>query len=403
MSVNIRLSIMMFLQYAIWGSWYVTVGNYMDKIGMTSVIHWAYTVGPIASIVSPFFLGMIADRFFSSEKVISTLHLIGGVTMLLSTMVSEGENQSSTLFILLLLFNQLCYMPTVALTNSLAFTHMTNQEKQFPVIRVFGTIGWIVAGIFVSGILEADETSIPLQVAGITSIFMGVFSFALPHTPPPAKGVKSSLSKILGLEAIKKLNDKPFIVFIISSFLICIPLAVYYAYAPVFVNESGIENPAFKMSFGQMSEVVFILIMPLLFPKIGIKNMLLIGMGAWVLRYVLFALGAPDTVIWMILLGIILHGICYDFFFVAGFIYVDKKASPDIRGQAQGIVVLATYGLGMLIGSQVAGFLFNNIITSEGIDALIQWQTFWIIPAILAAVVMVFFWILFNDQKVNKN
>jgi MFS family permease len=180
-------------------------------------------------------------------------------------------------------------------------------------------------------------------------------------------------------------------------------LAVYYAYAPVFVNESGLENPAFKMSFGQMSEVIFILLMPLLFPKIGIKNMLLIGMGAWVLRYVLFSIGAPDTIIWMILFGIILHGICYDFFFVAGFIYVDKKASPEIRGQAQGIVVLATYGLGMLIGSQVAGFLFNNIITSEGLDALLQWQTFWILPAILAAVVMIFFWTFFNDEKVNKN
>jgi len=403
MSINIRLSIMMFLQYAIWGSWYVTVGNYMDKIGMTGVIHWAYTVGPIASIASPFFLGMIADRFFSSEKVISTLHLMGGIAILLSTMVSEGESQSSTLFIILLLLNQLCYMPTVALTNSLAFTHMTNQEKQFPVIRVFGTIGWIVAGIFVSGILEADETSIPLQVAGITSIFMGIFSFTLPHTPPPAKGKKSSVGEIIGLDAIKRLNDKPFIVFIISSFLICIPLAVYYAYAPVFVNESGLENPAFKMSFGQMSEVIFILLMPLLFPKIGIKNMLLIGMGAWVLRYVLFSIGAPDTIIWMILFGIILHGICYDFFFVAGFIYVDKKASPEIRGQAQGIVVLATYGLGMLIGSQVAGFLFNNIITSEGLDALLQWQTFWILPAILAAVVMIFFWTFFNDEKVNKN
>jgi nucleoside transporter len=393
---------MMFLQYAIWGSWYVTVGNYMDEIGMTAVIHWAYTVGPIASIASPFFLGMIADRFFPSEKVISGLHLAGGIALLLAPVVAEGESQSSALFIMLLLVNQLCYMPTVAVTNSLAFTHMTDQEKQFPLIRVFGTIGWIAAGIFVSGLLEADETSIPLRVAGITSIIMAFFSLTLPHTPPPAKGEKSSVREILGIDALKSLNSKPFIIFIISSFLICIPLAVYYAYAPVFVNGSGIENPAFKMSFGQMSEVVFILIMPLLFPKIGIKNMLLIGMGAWVLRYILFALGAPDSVFWMIMFGIILHGICYDFFFVAGFIYVDKKASPEIRGQAQGIVVLATYGVGMLIGSQIGGFLFNNIIISEGTEALNQWQNFWIIPAVLAAAVMIFFWIFFNDRVIVK-
>ena len=402
MNVSIRLSIMMFLQYAIWGSWFVTVGNYMDKVGMTSVIHWAYTVGPIASIASPFFIGMVADRYFSSEKVLSTLHLIGGLALILSPLVAEGGSQSATLFILLLLLNQLCYMPTVALTNSLAFTHMTNQEKQFPLIRVFGTIGWIAAGIFVSSILEADETSIPLTVAGITSIFMGVFSFTLPHTPPPAKESTKSFKQIIGFDALKKLNNKPFIVFIISSFLLCIPLAVYYAYAPVFVNESGIENPAFKMSFGQMSEVVFILLMPVLFARIGIKKMLLIGMSAWVLRYILFALGAPDTIVWMIMFGIILHGICYDFFFVAGFIYVDKKASADIRGQAQGIVVLATYGLGMLIGSQIGGLIFNNIITSEGVGALMQWQTFWILPAVLAAVVTAFFWISFNDEEVEK-
>jgi nucleoside transporter len=392
----------MFLQYAIWGSWYVTVGNYMDKIGMTSYIHWAYTVGPVASIISPFFLGMVVDRYFSTEKVIGTLHLIGGLALLLSPIVAEGKGQSSTLFILLLLINQLCYMPTIALTNSLAFAQMEDQEKQFPIIRVFGTIGWIIAGIFVSGILEADENSLPLKVAGIISIFMGMFSFTLPHTPPPAKDKSISLSKILGVDALKQLNNKPFIVFIISSFLLCIPLAVYYAYAPVFVNESGIENPAFKMSFGQMSEVLFILLMPALFPKIGIKNMLLLGMGAWVLRYILFAFGASDTIVWMILFGIILHGICYDFFFVAGFIYVDKKARVDIRGQAQGFVVLATYGLGMLIGSQIGGLIFNNIITSEGQEVLLQWQTFWILPAILAAVVMTFFWIFFNDKEVEK-
>ncbi len=396
MNIKSRLSIMMFLQYAIWGSWYVTVGNYMSAIGMSSTIHWAYTVSPIAAIVSPFFLGMIADRFFATEKVLGILHLIGGAALILAPIVAEGDSASSTFFILLLLLHMLSYMPTVGLTNSLAFTHLNNQEKEFPIIRVFGTIGWIAAGIFVSKILGADESSLPLRVAGIASILMGLFSFTLPHTPPLAKGEKTSFRKIIGIDAIKKLNTKPFMIFIVSSFLISIPLAVYYAFAPVFVNSSGIENPAFVMSFGQMSEVLFILIMPLLYPILGVKKMLLTGMGAWVLRYLLFAAGADDAIVWMILSGIILHGICYDFFFVAGFIYVDKTAPAEIRGQAQGFIILATYGLGMLIGSQVAGYLFNNIITGS---SLAEWQNFWIVPAVFAAAVMLFFGIMFKDTK----
>ncbi|MBK8946238.1 MAG: MFS transporter [Ignavibacteriae bacterium] len=393
MSVKIRLGIMMFLQYVIWGAWYVTVGNYMGAIGMTSVIHWAYTVSPISSIISPFFLGMVADRFFATERVLGVLHIIGGIAILLTPIAAAT---SPTLFILLLLIHMLAYMPTVGLTNTLAFANLTNQEKEFPVIRVFGTIGWIVAGIFVSKVLGADETSLPLTIAGIVSLFMGFFSFTLPHTPPPAKGEKTSFRKIIGIDAIKKLNTKSFMIFIISSFLISIPLAVYYAYAPVYLNETGIQNPAFVMSFGQMSEVLFILIMPMLFPILGVKKMLLTGMGAWALRYLLFALGADDSIAWMIITGVILHGICYDFFFVAGFIYVDKTAPSDIRNQAQGFIILATYGLGMLIGSQIAGLLFNNLITG---NSLIEWQNFWFIPAIFATLVMIFFGIMFKENK----
>ncbi|MCB9218281.1 MAG: MFS transporter [Ignavibacteriales bacterium] len=394
MSVKIRLGLMMFLQYAIWGAWYVTVGNYMNTIGMTSVIHWAYTVSPISSIISPFFLGMIADRFFATERVLGILHIIGGISILLTPLAAAV---SPTFFILLLLIHMLAYMPTVGLTNTLAFANLSNQEKDFPLIRVFGTIGWIIAGIFVSKILGADESSLPLTIAGIASLLMGFFSFTLPHTPPPAKGEKTSFRKIIGIDAIKKLNTKSFVIFIISSFLISIPLAVYYAYAPVFLNETGIENPAFVMSFGQMSEVVFILIMPMLFPILGVKKMLLTGMGAWALRYFLFALGADESIAWMIISGVILHGICYDFFFVAGFIYVDKTAPVDIRGQAQGFIILATYGFGMLIGSQIAGLLFNNIISGTN---LLEWQNFWFIPAIFATVVMIFFGTMFKENKV---
>ncbi len=396
--MSVRLSLMMFLEFFVWGAWYVTVGNYMTRIGMAEQIFWAYTVSPIAAIVSPFFLGMIADRFFATERVLGCLHLLGAAFMVAAPLVAEGEGASSTLFVLLLLGHMLCYMPTLGLANSLAFHHITSQEKQFPLIRVFGTIGWIIAIVVVSGLLHADETAIPLYTAGIAAALLGVYSFTLPHTPPPAAGEKVSLRKIAGLDALDQLRSRPFNIFVICSFLICIPLAVYYAYAPVFVNAAGIADPAFKMSFGQMSEVLFMLAMPLLFARLGVKWMLLVGMFAWVLRYALFALAAPSSVFWMIITGIVLHGVCYDFFFVSGQIYVDKKSVPEIRGQAQGFLVLVTYGVGMLIGTQVSGLVFNRFLSS-GADTLSaqQWQNFWGLPAVFAAAVMLLFALTFKD------
>ncbi len=394
-STYLQLSGMMFLEFFVWGAWYVTVGNYMTRIGMTDAIYWAYAVGPIGAIVSPFFLGMVADRFFATEKVLGALHLIGGVAMFFAPMAAEGGN--ALLFIILLLVHMLCYMPTVGLANALAFHHITNQEKYFPVIRVFGTIGWIVAGVLVSAVLGADETGVPLRVAGIAGVIMGFYAYTLPHTPPAPK-TRISVRQILGLDALATLKSPSFLVFIVSSFLICIPLSTYYAYAPVYVNANGIVNPAFKMSFGQMSEALFIVMMPLFFRFMGLKWMLLIGMAAWVLRYVLFALAAPASVVWMIMGGIILHGICYDFFFVAGQIYVDKISTKEIRGQAQGFLVLMTYGVGMFIGAQIAGWVFNGIVTSTGPDAAGQWQTFWTIPAVLAGVIAMVFALFFKEK-----
>ncbi len=392
-----KLSTMMFLEFFVWGAWYVTVGNYMAEIGMTEAIYWAYTVGPIAAIVSPFFLGMVADRFFATEKVLGTLHILGGILIFVAPFVAEGGNGSTLGFILLLQLHMLCYMPTVGLANSLAFHHLGNQEKEFPLIRVFGTIGWIIANIVVSYGLGADKTALPLQIAGTAGVLMGMYSFFLPHTPPPAAGQKITARQILGLDALQTLSSRPFIVFIISSFLICIPLAAYYSYAPVFVNAAEISDPAFKMSFGQMSEVIFMLLVPFFFARLGVKWMLLVGMFAWVLRYGLFALAAPDGIFWMIMAGIILHGLCYDFFFVAGQIYVDKKSTPEIRGQAQGFLVLVTYGAGMLIGALTTGWLFNAIVTGSGAEALLQWRTFWMIPAVFAGVIMVIFALTFNE------
>ena len=399
-TIYFQLSGMMFLEFFVWGAWYVTVGNYMSRLGMTDAIYWAYTVGPIGAIISPFFLGMVADRFFATERVLGVLHLIGGVAMVLAPI--QAEAGATGWFIILLLIHIICYMPTVGLANALAFHHMTEQEKYFPIVRVFGTIGWIVANIIVSYIFGADETALPLRIAGGAGLVMGLYAFTLPHTPPSAKA-KVTLRQVLGLDALAQLKSRSFIVFIVSSFLICIPLSAYYAYAPVYVNVSGISNPAFKMSFGQMSEVVFILLMPLFFRFLGVKWMLVTGMFAWVLRYALFALGAPAGIFWMIMGGIVLHGICYDFFFVAGQIYVDKVSTPAIRGQAQGFLVLMTYGIGMFIGAQISGWLHNGIVTSTGAEGLVQWQMFWGGPALLAAVILLVFMIMFRPPTAAES
>jgi nucleoside transporter len=395
MSKFAGLSAMMFLQFFIWGAWYVTVGNYMKDHGMESAIFWAYTVGPIAAIVSPFFLGMVADRFFATERVLGVMHLAGGAAMFLAP---AAAGISPAAFIAVLLFHMLCYMPTLGLTNTLAFHHLTNQEKQFPLIRVFGTVGWIAANFVVSKVFHADKLPLQFQITGAACVALGLLSFFLPHTPPPAKGEKTTIGKILGLDALVLLKRKPFAVFIVSSFLICIPLAAYYSYAPVFADDAGFSDPAFNMSFGQMSEVFFMLVMPVFFAWLGVKWMLVVGMAAWVIRYGLFAAAAPAGVLPMIFVGILLHGICYDFFFVTGFIYTDKKADKRIRGQAQGFLVLVTQGVGMLIGAQVAGTLFNRIVSGEGTAKLATYATFWLVPCIAAGVVLVLFALLFQDR-----
>ncbi|MFH2000747.1 MAG: MFS transporter, partial [Planctomycetota bacterium] len=304
--IGVRLSVMMFLQFFVWGAWYVTVGNYMAAINMGDAIYWAYTVGPIAAMISPIFLGMIADRFFATQKVLGAMHLLGGVALFAAPMVAEGDNGSTLFFILILQLHMLCYMPTLGLSNTLAFHHMTNQEKQFPLIRVFGTIGWIAANIVVSKWLEADKTALPLQIAGGSAVLLGLYSFTMPDTPPPAAGKKVSFHDLFCLDALALLKGRSFLIFMISSVLICIPLAAYYAYAPVFVSAAGVKNAAFYMSFGQMSEIFFMLVMPFFFVRLGVKWMLLVGMFAWVLRYALFAASVPGDILWMILFGIIL-------------------------------------------------------------------------------------------------
>ncbi|MFN3653058.1 MAG: MFS transporter [Armatimonadota bacterium] len=402
-AVGAQLSAMMFLQFFVWGAWYVTVGNFMTANGMGDGVAWAYSVAPIAAIISPFFLGMVADRFFATERVLGVLHLLGGLILLAAPMVAQGGAAAQTTFIVVLLLYALCYMPTLGLTNTLAFHNVTDQERQFPMIRVFGTIGWIAANIVVSKLLKGDTTAVQFYVAGGASLVLGLYSFVLPHTPPPAAGRAVTARDVLGLDSLALMRSPAFSIFIVSSFLICIPLAAYYSFAPIYVG-TGFADPAFNMSFGQMSEIFFMLVMPLCFARLGVKYMLVVGMLAWVLRYGLFAAAAPTFGMssagltpahWMVLGGIVLHGICYDFFFVTGQIYVDKRAPAAIRGQAQGFLVLVTQGLGMLIGAQLTGKIKEAYTQGD----VVNWQSLWMIAAIAAGVVMVAFFALFRDDS----
>ncbi len=357
--ITLRLSVMMFLQFFLWGAWYVTPYLFLGKINFSGTeIGWTYSVGPIAGMISPFFVGMFADRFFATERIMGVLHLLGG-TIMLGAAFYMGTNAPSPLLVNLIFFgHMLCYYPTLALTNTLSLHNMTDAEKQFPWIRVWGTIGWIAAGVCI-GLLGWDADIKMFYVAGFAAILMGLYSFTLPHTPPPSAGKEVSVRELIGLDALILLKNPSYATFMFSSFLICIPLAFYYQMAGKFADSAGLASPAFKMTFGQMSEIFFMLVMPFFFARLGVKWMLFVGMLAWVIRYGLFALGADDRVAWMVLSGIILHGICYDFFFVTGQIYTDKVAPPAIRGQAQGMLVLFTIGLGMFIGAQVAGRVEN--------------------------------------------
>ncbi len=387
---------MMFLQFFIWGAWYATGGNYMKSHGMEHVIYLAYMASAIGAIISPFFLGMIADRFFPVQKLLGVMHILSGIFVFAAPFFAEGSYASTPLFLGCLLLHMLCYMPTVNLAAATAFHLLDNREKQFPLIRLFGTLGWIAAGIIVSKILHGDDTAMPMRISGIGGLLMGIYSFTLPHIPPAGAGKKMSFRDLIGVDAFVKLKSRSFIIFIIGLLLISLPFAAYFSYVPVFLQTAHIANPGFKMTFGQMSEIIFLLILPWFFARFGLKWVFLTGMLAWVCRYALFAGAAPAAIGWMIMAGILLHGCCYDFVYVAGQIYIDKKASPEIRAQAQGLFVLVSYGLGQGLGALAAGSIFNHIM-SQG-SSLLQWQQFWTIPLVFAAVVTVLFVFGFREK-----
>lgn len=423
MNIRARLSVMMFLQYFVWGAWFVTLGTYIlsntgkegAKIFEDGFIGIAYGTASIGGMIAPFFVGMIADRFFSSERILAVLHLAGaGFLYYLSTLTDQR------LIYAALIGYFICYMPTLALSNSLSFHHLTDPGKQFPGVRVFGTFGWIVAGWMIgrhvrlvdgalqffgsdSAGISIEPTTYPMLIAALAQAALGVYCLVLPHTPPKNRGTQVTIGDILGFEALRLLKRPSFAVFVLGSFLITIPLQFYYNYTNAFLNAIGVENAAAKMTWGQMSEVFFMLLMPLFFARLGVKYMLLVGMLCWALRYSLFAYGftpgdggGPNMP--MLYAGILLHGICYDFFFVTGQMYVDRVADSRIRGAAQGFIAFVTLGVGSFIGANLSGVVQQKVTTGATMD----WRSFWLFPAAGAAAVMVLFAVSFFDRSADE-
>ena len=397
LTTRIQLSTMMFMEFFIWGGWFVTMGTYLSVTLKASDPQnaLAYGTQSLGAIIAPFIIGLIADKYYSAQKILGVLHLAGAGLMYYISTRSDFAS-----FYPLLLTYMILYMPTLALVNSISFKQMNNPEKEFSFIRVWGTIGWIVAGLMI-GWLAWEQTGLLVNTFKLTAIIsavLGLFSFTLPDTPPPKEGTKTTFGEIIGLDALKLLKDRNFLVFFISSMLICIPLAFYYQETNKFLNELKVSGAAAKMSIGQMSETLFMFLMPWFFIRLGVKKMLLVGMAAWVIRYLLFGFGDAGSGMWLLYGGIILHGICYDFFFVTGQIYTDEKAGPRIRSSAQGMITLATYGLGMLVGFWVAGQVSEYFKTADGH----AWKNIWLIPAAIAGFILLLFIILFNDTRISS-
>ncbi len=394
-SVKVRLSVMMFLEFFIWGAWFVTLGTYLLKNLHTTgtEVGVAFLTQSIGAIVAPFIIGLIADKFFSAQKILGVLHIIGAVLLWLA---SSAPNFAA--FYPYVLIYMIIYMPTLALVNSISFRQMTNPSKEFPPIRVLGTLGWIVAGFTIGwlGWEQQGTLDLTFKTAAGASLILGLFSFTLPATPPVKKDQATSVGDILGLDAIRLLKNRSYLVFFLASVAICIPLAFYYNFTNPFLNEVGMKGAAGKQAFGQVSELLFMVLMPFFFVRLGVKKMLAFGMAAWVLRYIFFAYGNIDTNYWMLIAGIVMHGICYDFFFVTGQIYTDNLAGERFKSAAQGFITLATYGVGMLIGFLISGSIVDSYKTGDNSH---NWMGVWLIPAGIAAVVLVLFLLLFRDKN----
>jgi len=398
--LRFQLSLMMFMQFFVWGAWYGQMSKYMtDQLGASGdQVGSAYAAFSIAMIIAPFFVGMLADRYFQAQKVLGVLNILGAAILYVLTTITNADT-----FYWVMLLYCLTFAPTIALTASISMRNMSNPEKEFPAIRVFGTIAWIAVVNLVGFMGVGDKVTI-FQISMVSAVVLGMLSYFLPATPPTATG-PTSFSQIIGKDAFVLFKDRSFLIFFFSSVLICIPLSFYYTWANPSLTDGF--KAAFKdadpasfrienmMSLGQVSEVLFMLLLPLAYARLGVKNILIIGLLAWIIRFGFFGYGQPDTSLWMLYTAILLHGVCYDFFFVSGMIYTDAKAGEKIKSQAQGLISLATYGLGMFIGSIVAGKV-KDTYTTENVT---NWLNVWLVPAGIAAVILVLFLLFFKDNK----
>lgn len=402
-AINARLSFMMFLEFFIWGGWFVTLGTFLgNNLDATDPqIGQAFSTQSWGAIIAPFIFGLVADRYFNAERLLGIIHIVGG-----GLMYMMANSDSFGNFYPYVLIYMILYMPTLALVNSVSFRQMEDPSKDFSKIRVWGTVGWVVAGLVISFVfswdtleqISAGELKNTFIMVSIASFVLGVYSFTLPKTPPKVeKGKKSSITDILGLDALKLIKDKNFAIFFISSILICIPLAFYYQNTNPFLAEIGVSNATGKMTIGQISEILFMILLPFFLKRYGIKKTLLLGMASWTIRYLLFAYGDADSLVFMLIIGVALHGICYDFFFVSGQIYTDSKAGEQYKSSAQGLITLATYGLGMIIGFWAAGQISDMYTTVDGHN----WKMIWIMPGLFSFAVFIFFLFAFQNEKVR--
>ena len=404
LQMRLRLSVMMFLEYFIWGAWYVTIGTWLgqtlhfsgDQIG---IIAGTTTVG---AIVSPFLVGLMADELFANQHLLAALHGIGGVLLWLAS----TQARFASMYALLLIYS-LLYMPTMALTNALAFRQMKDPSQDFGAIRGLGTAGWIVAGLTITAfgffVHNVEATAVPIRIAAVASIVFGAYALTLPHTPPLRTGHGFKLASIFPPDVFGLFKNRNFAIFAIASFLICIPLQFYYSFTNLFLNEIGFKYVAAKMSMGQMAEVLFMFTLPFFYKRLGVKRTLMLGMFAWIARLLMFGYGNTGVLAWMLYIGIILHGICYDFFFVMGQVYVDQKAPSALRSAAQGLITFLTYGIGMFVGSLFCGRIVDTYKTL-GPDGAVghNWRSIWMVPAALAAVVLVFFALGFRSKETDS-
>ncbi len=393
-SIRARLSAMMFLNYFIWGAWYVTLSTYL-----TSTLHFTGTQAgavfgttALASMISPFFVGLIADRYFSTERVLAALHFIGAILL----WQVAGVQSFGAVYALLLAYC-LCYFPTIALTNSLTLQHIKDPGRDFPLIRVFGTLGWIAIGLIV-GAMAVEKSATPFLLAAGVSVVMGLFSLMLPHTPPQAKGEPFSVRRVLGLDALVMLKDKSFFVFAIASVLACIPLTFYFSFTNDYLNDVHVVNAAGKMTLGQASEVGMMLIMPWVLRRMSVKGILVMGLAAWAIRYALLAHGDAGPGVWMFYVAILLHGVCYDFFFMTGQLYTDQQAPAHLRSAAQGFITFITYGVGMYAGSLISGSALDFFTTGSGANAVRDWKHFWASSSLGALVILLIVAVLFRSR-----